>query len=167
MTGTVGAGKTSLAVEMARVLESYGHTVAVIDLDWLGWIGGPKVSSHGVRRLIRENLEAVWANMRKRRPTHVILSRFVADRDEVEGLRSALGDIPLRVVRVHASPGTIADRLRYRDSGAELAEHLSQVEAMARLLAEASLAEIDVNNEGSIDRTARHALEKLEWRETH
>ena len=45
ITGLFGTGKSSVAIEMADVLEQRGLPYAVIDLDWLcwGWGGGPSV----------------------------------------------------------------------------------------------------------------------------
>ena len=42
ITGLFGSGKSSVAVEMADILEKRGVRYAVVDLDWLswGWAGG-------------------------------------------------------------------------------------------------------------------------------
>jgi dephospho-CoA kinase len=165
LTGTVGAGKTALAVEMAAALESDGHTVAVIDLDWLGWIGGPDVNSEDITTLIQENLAALWGNIRKKGPTHLILCRFVASQEEIAGIRSALDGASLSVVRVTASPNTIEERLRRRDSGAELTEHLGQVEKMTQALDESRVAELVVETDGDLPDSAERALSQLEWKE--
>jgi len=37
ITGLFGTGKSSLAVEIADILEKRGVPYAVIDLDWLCW----------------------------------------------------------------------------------------------------------------------------------
>ena len=38
ITGTLGAGKTAVAVEAGRLLSLRDVRVAVVDLDWLGWV---------------------------------------------------------------------------------------------------------------------------------
>jgi len=61
ITGLFGTGKSSVAIEMADVLEQRGLPYAVIDLDWLcwGWAGGAEGSEH---RMMLANLAPVMTN---------------------------------------------------------------------------------------------------------
>ena len=61
ITGLFGTGKSSVAIEMAGVLEQRGLPYAVIDLDWLcwGWAGGVEGSEH---RMMLANLAPVMTN---------------------------------------------------------------------------------------------------------
>jgi len=61
ITGLFGTGKSSVAIEMADVLEQPGLPYAVIDLDWLcwGWAGGAEGSEH---RMMLANLAPVMTN---------------------------------------------------------------------------------------------------------
>jgi Ni2+-binding GTPase involved in maturation of urease and hydrogenase len=38
LTGTVGSGKTSVAIEIGELLERGGASYALVDLDWLAWL---------------------------------------------------------------------------------------------------------------------------------
>src|SRR6476661_8393076 len=75
LTGGVGAGKTTLAVEVGELLRAHRVAHAVIDLDWLGWCA---VSFDGAaqlqrRRLLAANLAAVWGNYRQQGVSRVVL----------------------------------------------------------------------------------------------
>ena len=61
ITGLFGTGKSSVAIEMADVLEQPGLPYAVIDLDCLcwGWAGGAEGSEH---RMMLANLAPVMTN---------------------------------------------------------------------------------------------------------
>ena len=61
ITGLIGTGKSSVAIEMADVLEQPGLPYAVIDLDCLcwGWAGGAEGSEH---RMMLANLAPVMTN---------------------------------------------------------------------------------------------------------
>jgi len=63
LTGPVGVGKTAVATALGELLEAAGASVAVLDLDWLGWAHlGPGAPSPD--QLIALNLSAVSPNFR-------------------------------------------------------------------------------------------------------
>ena len=57
--------------------------------------------------------------------------RYVEDRPQLEEFRAALAGVELFVVRLVASQEVIEQRLRARDSGAQLAEHLAETALFA------------------------------------
>ena len=61
----------------------------------------------------------------------LVLARYVEDRAQLEEFRAALPGVELFVVRLVASQDVIERRLRARDSGAQLAEHLAETRAFA------------------------------------
>lgn len=167
LTGSVGVGKTTLAVEMSKVLGDNGARVVVIDLDWLGWLDGFEIASPELSELICDNVRAVWNNFKRREPTHVILCRFVHRREEVERLRASVPDVEVVVARVVASGDTIQKRLGGRDVGAELEEHLTEATRMTKLLDEANLTNLQVvNDDRDIREVALQALRSLTWSPT-
>jgi hypothetical protein len=162
LTGTVGSGKTALAVEMAAALGDRGIATAVVDLDWLGWFHGS--DDHAIGDLIVENLIAVWPNFRSRGARRLVLARMLHSVDELEALKGALPGVDLVVVRVVASPDTIEERLRRRDTGAELAEHLDAAPGMTRVLDGLGLEDVRVTNEGRpVTEVAAEVLGRLGW----
>ena len=96
LTGVYGSGKSSVAEEIAYLLEQRGELYALLDLDYLSWAGdatGDRASEFG---LMLENLAAVAANYRRAGIRLFVLAYFVRSPGEVRGMREALG-LPLRV----------------------------------------------------------------------
>jgi len=109
ITGLFGTGKSSVAVEMADVLEKRDLPYAVVDLDWLcwGWAGGAEGSEH---RMMLANLVPVVANYLEAGVRYFILARTIRTAPELESLRSALS-MPLEVVELIVPFSEIERRL--------------------------------------------------------
>lgn len=61
--GTYLSGKSSVAAEVADVLERNGDPFALLDLDYLGWASAPGYDGHGDDPwLLLRNLRAVAGN---------------------------------------------------------------------------------------------------------
>ena len=76
ITGLFGTGKSSVAIEMADMLEQRDLPYAVIDLDWLcwGWAGGAEGSEH---RMMLANLAPVVTNYLGAGVRYLILARSI------------------------------------------------------------------------------------------
>ena len=109
ITGLFGTGKSSVAIEMADVLEQRGLPYAVIDLDWLcwGWAGGAEGSEH---RMMLANLAPVMTNYLGAGVRYLILARSIRTPAELASLRSALS-MPLRIVELTVAFSEIERRL--------------------------------------------------------
>jgi adenylylsulfate kinase len=160
LTGTIGSGKTAVAAEMGLLLAERRLHCAIVDLDWLAWVHlGPTFT--GVDGLIAENLAAVWSNLRSAGVRRLVLVRALHRREALEDLRRAVPDVDLTVVRLMASAGTIEGRLRRRDTGRVLEEHLGETAKMAEALEAAALEDFQVHNDGRP--ISEVALETLRW----
>jgi gluconate kinase len=157
LTGTVGSGKTAVAAEIGLLLEESALPSAIVDLDWLGWVH-LGASFDGVERLIAENLAAIWPNLRSAGVRRLVLVRALQRREAVDGLRWALPDAGLTVVRLLASRATVEERLRRRDTGAVLEEHLMQTLLMAESMDRAALEDFRVEND---DRPVRDVAAEI------
>ena len=63
VTGTIAAGKTSVAEAVSEQLHRFGLRHALIDFDWLGQLyPPPDLSDPYNDALAIKNLAAVWAN---------------------------------------------------------------------------------------------------------
>jgi hypothetical protein len=163
LTGTVGSGKTVVAIEIGHLLEQQGKSAAVVDLDWLGWLP-MRSSAVTANELIARNLAAIWPNLREAGMRYAVLARAILGRDGLEGLRAAAPDAGLVVVRLTASPSTIERRLRKRDSGRELEEHLGESTEMSRVLDRAGLEDVAVaSDDRSPGEVAREVLQRVGW----
>jgi hypothetical protein len=99
LTGVYGSGKSSVAEEIAYLLEQQGKPYALLDLDYLGWAGAGTGDRADEFELMLQNLAAVAANYRRAGVRLFVLAYFVRSPGEVQGVRKALG-LPLRVARL-------------------------------------------------------------------
>jgi adenylylsulfate kinase-like enzyme len=79
ITGVFGAGKSSVAAEIAYLLEERRQPYALLDVDFLGW-GGTDFSGHSAGRwLTLRNLASVAANYREAGVGLFVLAYFIPD----------------------------------------------------------------------------------------
>lgn len=130
LTGTVGAGKTSIAIEIGERLETAGVPWSAIDLDWLCWISPARDSGRSVHEVLVETLGAVWPVHRAAGVQRLILARGMRNTAEIESVRSAVPDVDLQVVQLIVDHDVIRRRLGERDSGAQLEQHLAILEEL-------------------------------------
>ena len=110
ITGVYGSGKSSVAAEIAYLLEQRRQPYALLDLDFLGW--GVNYSGDDMAgfRLMLRNLAAVVSNYREAGISVFLLAYFVSRPDELRSIREAVG-VPLRVVRLSVPLPDIERRL--------------------------------------------------------
>ena len=65
LTGVYGSGKSSVAQEIAYLLEHQGEPYALLDLDYLSWAGTGADDRAAEFGLMPQNLTAVAANYRR------------------------------------------------------------------------------------------------------
>jgi len=65
LTGVYGSGKSSVAEEMAYLLEQRGEPYALLDLDYLSWAGTSTRDRADEFGLMLQNLAVVAANYRR------------------------------------------------------------------------------------------------------
>ena len=147
LTGTIGSGKTVVAAELGALLRERSTPVALVDLDWLNWVHlGPAFTRYD--ELLVRNLTALWPNFVAAGARSFVLVRAVERQATIDAIRAAVPDADLTVVRLVASPAEIEARLRRRDAGAMLAEHLAEAERFTRAMDAAKLEGAVVSNDG-------------------
>src|ERR1700728_4471357 len=161
LTGVYGSGKSSLAQEIAYLLEQRGEPYALLDLDYLSWGGtgaGGRADEFG---LLLQNLAAGAANYRRAGIRLFVLASFVRSADEVAGVREALG-LPLRVVRLEVPLPDIEQRLAgdvtsgRRDDLRAAAESIAAAEG-------AGVEDVVIGNDRPVGVVARDVLSFLGW----
>jgi hypothetical protein len=164
LTGTLGAGKTAVAVEAGWLLSLRDVRVAVVDLDWLGWAHlGDEGRPGRIDELIAANLAALRPNYAAAGIEHLILARLLTRRSGLEAVRAALPGADLKVIRLTASAATLKDRLRRRDSGRELEEHLGEVAPYAELSAAVAADAVVANDGAPLAEVAEEVLRRAGW----
>ena len=163
LTGTLGSGKTSTAVAVAEALPAQGLTAVVVDLDWLGWLCRPiEADGDEIHELILRNLRAMWPNLLEAGAQRIVMARTLENAAQIESLRSALPDANVTVVRLTASPATIEARLRRRDTGPMLAEHLEESSSFSRHLDGIADFDLVIDTDGrGVEQVAAEILERL------
>jgi adenylylsulfate kinase len=161
LTGVYGSGKSSVAMEIAYLLEQRAEPYALLDLDYLSWGGtgtGGRAEEFG---LMRQNLAAVAANYRAAGIELFVLAYFVRSAGEVDGVQTALG-LPLRVVRLTVPLPDIRQRLAgdvtsgRRDDVREAAASMAAAEGVG-------VEDVTIKNDRPVGIVARDVMTFLGW----
>jgi adenylylsulfate kinase len=165
LTGTVGSGKTSVALEIGELLEAGDLPYALVDLDWLAWLRPAPASLVTVHSALAENLALIWPTFREAGVERLVLARFLDERAQLDAVRGALPGVELFVVRLSAAQPLVEQRLRARDTGLQLAEHLAETAALAVRGEQAALEDAVVENgERPLRAVAEDVLAAAGWR---
>jgi hypothetical protein len=161
ITGVYGSGKSSVAAEIADVLEKRGDSYAYLDLDFLTW-GYPGSYDEGAgHRMLLKNLVPVVSNYLAAGVRFFILAGFLGSRSELGTLRAEL-HMPLRVARLTVPLDEIEKRLR-SDVTTGRQDDLRQAAAQIARSEEAGIEELVVPNDGPVRQVALQILEWLRW----
>jgi adenylylsulfate kinase len=164
LTGTVGSGKKSVAIEIGEFLERGDAPYALVDLDWLAWLRPAPASLVTPRSALAENLSLIWRTFRAAGVERLVLARFLEDRAQLDALRGALPGVELVVVRLVAPAGLVERRLHARDSGFQLTQHLAETAAFAVRGAQVALEDAVVaNGERPLGDVAADVLSAAGW----
>ncbi len=155
VTGSVGAGKTAVLLALGELLAEREEPYALVDLDWLCWANAPEATP---QELLVDNLQLVRETFARSGVTRLALCRYVRNEADVAAIRSAAGG-ELTVVALDAPRAVLEARLRSRDTGRELAEHLAELERGATELD----CPVVSTGEGSPADAARRVLAAAGW----
>jgi len=161
ITGVYGSGKSSVAAEIAYLLERQERRFTLLDLDYLSWAGPDTGDRAAEIRLLGQNLTALVPNYRRIGVTLFLLAYFVRDAAELQVIRAALG-LPLKVVRLAVPLAVIEQRLASdvtsgrRDDLREAATQLATAEG-------AGLADLTIVNDRPVAAVAQQILTFLGW----
>jgi hypothetical protein len=160
LTGVFGTGKSTIAAEIADILEPGETLVAAIDLDWLTWSNAPG-AGHEENTLLARNLRSVVENYREAGVSRFVLAGFVAHEADLAAIRAAMA-MPLRIVRLTAPERILQQRLGSSPTNAQL-EDFERVRVWLAHGIGVGLEDAEVENTGSIRATALIVLEVMGW----
>lgn len=161
LTGVYGSGKSSVAAEMAYLLEHRGEPYALLDLDYLSWGGTASTDRGSEFGLMLQNLAAVAGNYRRASIRLFVLAYFVRNPGEVQEVRKALG-LPLRVVRLTVRLPDIEQRL----AGDVTSGRRDDLRAAAASVAAGEgvgVEDVVISNDRPIEVVARDVMTFLGW----
>lgn len=165
ISGTVGAGKTSVAEMVGDLLTEAGVPNAVIDLDWLrrSW-PSPAGDRFNVAMAL-QNLRSVARNYREAGAVRIVLAGVIETRVERDRHQDALG-VPLAMCRLFVDLPLVRARLarRHEGEGAVLQWHLARSGELDAILEAAAIEDFTVNaTDLSISSTAETVLSIASW----
>lgn len=161
--GAYGTGKSSMAAEIAELLEAKGVPYAAVDLDWLAWANVGDGDGHGPieNPLLLPNLAAVVANDSAAGVRKFVLAGTIRSRPELEATRQTLA-MPLRVVRLTAPIEEIERRLS-PDPTSGRAGDLEEARRQVTSGMGVGLEDIAVANDRPIGTVAAEIVAWLGW----
>jgi hypothetical protein len=157
ITGVYGSGKSSVAAEITYLLEQRDQPYALLDLDYLGWVGDHAMG----HRMMLRNLAAVAPNYRDAGIEVFVVAYFLRDLNALHSVREALG-VPLRVVRLSVPLLDIERRLASdvtsgrRDDLRDAASSIAAGEG-------AGVEDVVVRNDRPVGTVAREVMSWLGW----
>jgi len=162
ITGVYGSGKSSVAVEIAYLLEQRRQPYALLDLDFLGWAADSYADDDAAGfRLMLRNLAAVVSNYREAGISVFLLAYFVSGRAELRGIQEAVG-VPLRVVRLSVPLPDIERRLA-ADVTTERQEEVREAAKQIAAGDGVGIEDIVLANDRPVGIVARQIMTWLGW----
>jgi len=162
ITGTMGAGKTSVLAEASDILALRGIAHAAIDLDALGLAHLP--SAARCDGVMYGNLQSVCENYASLGVRRLLLARAIEDRAELELCRRVVSASNTVVCRLTASIEAMEQRVKLRESGVSRRDYVARVAELNTILDRAQLEDFTVTNENrQLTDVAHELLVKAGW----
>ena len=164
LSGPVGVGKTSVALEIVDLLEGKGPPLAVVDFDALTWCF-PRPRDDRFHQLLGlRNLAALWAGYRAAGAERLVIARIVTSREELDGYREAVPGASITVVRLKASADTLRQRVERREIGLAREQNLRRTLEVAAELEQAGAEDHVVDTDARpVTEVAQAVLEAAGW----
>ena len=161
ITGVYGSGKSSVAAEIAYLLEQRRQPYALLDLDFLGWGVNYRDDGSAGFGLMLRNLATVVPNYLDAGISVFVLAYFVPDRGALRGIREAIA-VPLRVVRLSLPLPDIEQRLA-ADVTTERREELREAARQIAAGEGAGIEDVVLANDRPVAIVARQVMSWLGW----
>ena len=144
ISGSMGAGKTTVLSEASDLLAQAGIAHAAIDLDWLT-VMHPQQDAYG-QHLAIANLAAIWPNYVAAGAERLIVARVVEYEHELDLYRAAVPGARIVVCRLTAPLTLMHERLRVREPGMFQDQALARSTELAGILERAAIEDFTVGN---------------------
>ncbi|MDQ3576080.1 MAG: adenylyl-sulfate kinase [Actinomycetota bacterium] len=165
ITGTVGAGKTAVAVMVGHVLSQAAIPNAVIDLDWLrrSW-PAPKEDRFNSEVELR-NLKPMARNYFRAGAVRLLMAGVVETRAARDRYHDVLG-VPLLICRLRVALPVVHARLvrRHADDPVGLPWHVDRSRELNGILEAAAVEDVIVEaTQGDVAQVADRVIRAVGW----
>jgi len=163
LTGSMGAGKSTVMAEASDLLAQRQIVHAAIDMDALGLACIP--SAHAKNDdLMYANLASVVRNFTIAGVSRFLVARAIERREDLELCREIIPTTDAVVCRLIASVGTMQQRIREREIGILQNKFVARVQTLNDTLDLAKLEDFTISNENrSLTAVAMEMLVKAGW----
>jgi adenylylsulfate kinase-like enzyme len=162
LTGTMGAGKTTVLAEVSDILKLRQIPHAAIDVDALGLAHLPPATSSD--QVMYNNLRSVCKNYAALGVQRFLLARAMEDRAELELCREVTSATKTIVCRLTATIETMQERVKRREQGLLQRKYVARVPELNLILHRAQLEDFIVANENrALTDVALEVLAKAGW----
>ena len=161
LAGVFGVGKSTVAADMAAMLETNGVAYGALDLDWLAWTNANGSSRADFINMMTRNLRVVAGNYYAAGARRLILAGSIRDREELNSVQDAVG-ASLRTVELMV-PFTEIERRIDSDPTEEREKDLAN---SAEWLADGTgtgFFDIAIDNDTAVREVSRKVLDWLGW----
>lgn len=138
LNGGYGVGKSTTLDHVGDRLAAAGRPFCLMDVDWFHRSWPPAGDDPHNVATEATNLAAVWQNYRRAGPRQLVVCGVIQHRSDRERYERIFG-LPIRSIRLEASPEVAEGRLRHRYEPHRtdaLDWHLGRYEELARRLSE-------------------------------
>jgi predicted kinase len=162
ITGSMGAGKTTVLGEASDLLASRGIVHAAIDAD--GFANGflPRSASDDV--VLFRNLRAACQSYMDAGVQKFLFAEAIETRNQIERVRELLGDPHLVVCRLTAPLETMQQRVRGREPGLLQQRFVDRCTELEGILDAVAVEDFSIaNHDRSVTDVARDVLARAGW----
>ncbi len=161
ISGSMGAGKTTVMGEASDILSARGVAHAAFDLDALGIVLLPDPLS---RELHSRNLAAIYNNCVEAGVESFLIAAAIESREALNDLTRAMGNAKATVCRLIAPLDTMMARLQTREVGIRRQEYLDRSRVLDAILDAAGVEDFRIANHGqSVTAVAQEVLVRSQW----
>ena len=161
ISGSMGAGKTTVMGEASDLLLARQHRHATIDVD--------AIAVHGVDESVADrfdlaSLRAIYDNCIAAGVSDIVAAAAVESDEAANRLREVFAASTVTICRLTATEHTLQDRLRVREPGMRQQEFLDRSRMLDRTLSDAAIEDFVVDNDDrSVTDVATDVLIRAGW----
>ena len=162
ITGTMGAGKSTVMAEASDLLAARDIDHAAIDVDALAVAHISSMPNND--ETMYANLECVCRNYAQLGVRRFVLAQALENRSNLERCRNATSAEDVVVCRLTARLATLQQRVKLREPGMLQSQFVARVEVLNAILDRAGLEDFTLPNENrSISEVAQEMLMRAGW----